>query len=126
MKQFCENPNCESPAVKEVPVSVNLPSDQKRSLCAACEEAYSWGVQHGVMTSWRPVWALAVADRGVIGHLGVFRRKKHAEEGLVDYLRAYQGYSGPAGRKAVRRWIREHDERLSVEISEQVIGTPPE
>ncbi|HUT59469.1 MAG TPA: hypothetical protein VNA25_16590 [Phycisphaerae bacterium] len=126
MKPFCENPNCESPAVKEVPVSVNLPSDQKRSLCATCEEAYSWGVQHGVMTSWRPVWVLAVADRGVIGHLAVFRKRKDADGGLVDYLRTYHGYSGSADRKAVRQWLGEHDERLSVEISEQVIASPPE
>ena len=126
VKPFCENPNCESPAVKEVPVSVNLPSDQKRSLCATCEEAYSWGVQHGVMTSWRPVWVLAVADRGVIGHLAVFRKRKDADGGLVDYLRTYHGYSGSADRKAVRQWLGEHDERLSVEISEQVIASPPD
>jgi hypothetical protein len=126
MKQFCENPNCDNPAFKKVRVSVTLPSDQVRSLCATCEEAYSWGVQHGVMTSWRPVWVLAVADRGVIAHLAVFRKRKDAEEGLVDYLRAYQGYAGPTDRKAVRRWLREHDERLSVEIGEQVIASPPE
>jgi hypothetical protein len=78
------------------------------------------------MTSWRPVWVLAVADRGIIAHLAVFRRRKDAEEGLVDHLRAYQGYSGRGDRKAVRRWLREHDERLSVEISERVIPSPPE
>jgi hypothetical protein len=79
-----------------------------------------------MMTSWRPVWVLAVADRGVVVHLGVFRKRKVAEEGLVDYLRTYHGYSGPGDRKAVRRWLREHDENLSVEISEQVIASPPE
>jgi len=126
MKRFCENPNCENAAIKKVRVSVALPSDQVRSLCAACEEAYAWGVQHGVMTSWRPVWVLAVADRGVIAHLAVFRKRKDAEESLVGYLRTYQGYSGPGDRKGARRWLRQHDERLSVEISEQVIGTPPE
>jgi len=126
MKRFCENPNCDNPAAKKVRVSVALPSDQVRSLCATCEEAYSWGVQHGVMISWRPVWVLAVADRGVIAHLAVFRKRKDAEEGLVDHLRAYQGYSGRGDRKGVRRWLREHDENLSVEISEQVVGTPPE
>jgi len=126
MKRFCENPNCENAAVKKVCVSVALPSDQARSLCATCEEAYAWGVQHGVMTSWRPVWVLAVADRGVVVHLGVFRKRKDAEEGLVDYLRTYHGYSGRSDRKAVRRWLREHDENLSVEIGEQVIASPPE
>ena len=126
MKRFCDNPNCDNPAAKKVRVSVALPSDQVRSLCATCEEAYAWGVQHGVMISWRPVWVLAVADRGVITHLGVFRKRKDAEEGLVDHLRTYHGYSGPGDRNAVRRWLREHDERLSVEISEQVIASPPE
>jgi len=47
MKDFCENPYCENPAAKVVPVSVNRPSDQRRTLCIPCEEAYSWGVQHG-------------------------------------------------------------------------------
>ena len=126
MKQFCENPNCDNPAVKKVRVSVALPSDQKRSLCATCEEVYSWGVQHGMMTSWRPVWVLVVADRGVVVHVAVFRKKKDAEEGLVDYLRTYHGYSGRGDSKGVRQWLSEHDERLSVEIGEQVIGSPPE
>jgi hypothetical protein len=30
-------------------VSVRNPSDQRRTLCVPCEEAYSWGVQHGTM-----------------------------------------------------------------------------
>ena len=50
MKEYCQNPFCENKAVKEVPVSVEKPSDQTRSLCAACEESYTWGVQHGRMT----------------------------------------------------------------------------
>ncbi len=50
MHEFCENPYCENPAVKEVPVSVDSPADQVRPLCAACEESYTWGVQHGRMT----------------------------------------------------------------------------
>ena len=47
MKQYCENPLCENRSVKEVPVSVRKPGDQKRALCAACEEVYTWGVQQG-------------------------------------------------------------------------------
>jgi len=50
MKEYCENPFCENKAVKDVPVSVDKPSDQTRSLCAACDEPYTWGVQHGRMT----------------------------------------------------------------------------
>jgi len=50
METYCQNPFCENKAVKEVPVSVENSSDQTRSLCAACEEPYTWGVQHGRMT----------------------------------------------------------------------------
>ena len=49
MEEYCQNQLCENKAVKEVPVSVEKPSDQTRSLCAACEESYTWGVQHGRM-----------------------------------------------------------------------------
>jgi hypothetical protein len=51
MKEFCEIENCENPGFKEVPVSVDKPSDQKRTLCATCDEAYSTGVQHGTFTA---------------------------------------------------------------------------
>ena len=47
MEEYCQNPLCENKAIKEVPVSVETASDQTRALCAACEESYSWGVQHG-------------------------------------------------------------------------------
>ena len=50
MEEYCQNPLCENEAVKEVPVSVRTASDQARALCAACEEVYTWGVQHGTMT----------------------------------------------------------------------------
>ena len=49
MKTYCENPLCKNRSVKEIPVSVRTPADQVRALCSACEEAYSWGVQHGQM-----------------------------------------------------------------------------
>ena len=51
MREFCENQLCENPSFKEVPVSVDDPADQTRTLCAACEEAYTWGVQHGTFTA---------------------------------------------------------------------------
>jgi transcription elongation factor Elf1 len=47
MEKYCQNPLCENEAVKQVPVSVGKASDQKRALCAVCEEVYTWGVQHG-------------------------------------------------------------------------------
>ena len=49
MKRFCENQYCENPGFKVVPVSAERASDGTRTLCAPCEEAYSWGVQHGFM-----------------------------------------------------------------------------
>jgi hypothetical protein len=54
MEKFCQNPLCENEAVKEVAVSVNTASDQIRAVCAACEEVYSWGVQHGRTTAPKP------------------------------------------------------------------------
>jgi hypothetical protein len=51
MKQYCENSLCLNEAVKEVPVSVRKPADQTRAVCAACQEVYSWGVQHGRMSA---------------------------------------------------------------------------
>jgi hypothetical protein len=51
MKDFCENQCCENPGAKVVPVSVRTPSDQQRTLCVTCEEAYSWGVQQGTISA---------------------------------------------------------------------------
>ncbi len=50
MEKYCQNPLCENIAAKQVPVSVHEPSDQKRALCAVCEEVYTWGVQQGQMS----------------------------------------------------------------------------
>lgn len=47
---FCENEYCENEAFKEVPVSVNRAGDETRWFCAACENAYAIGVQHGMFT----------------------------------------------------------------------------
>ena len=47
MNEYCDNPLCQNRSTKEVPVSVEHPSDQVRALCAGCEEVYTWGVQHG-------------------------------------------------------------------------------
>ena len=47
LNEFCENPYCDNPGSKQVPVSVTQAGDERRTLCVTCEEAYSWGVQHG-------------------------------------------------------------------------------
>jgi len=51
MEKYCQNPLCENEAVKVVAASVDKPADQKRALCATCKEVYTWGVQHGRMSS---------------------------------------------------------------------------
>ena len=117
MERFCENSLCENEAVKMVPVSVNKASNQKRSLCAACQEAYDWGVQHARMTPKRKrIWVLAVADRGVVVHGGAFSNKPKAVQGLVEYLRTNEDYTGPADMPRISDWLAEHDERLGVDI----------
>jgi hypothetical protein len=118
MKPFCDNPNCENPAFKEVPVSVRKPSDQTRTLCATCEESYGWGVQHGAMSGKvKEVWLVAVADRGVVAHVHGYADARTAIKALAAYLAEFNEYAGPADIRAIRRWLRQHDERLSVEIT---------
>ncbi len=117
MKKYCQNSLCDNEAVKEVPVSVRKPSDQKRSLCAACEEAYSWGVQQGTMSSQRKrLWILAIADRGMVVHGQAYGNRSQAVRGLAQYLKANESYTGPAEMPAISDWLAEHDERLSVEL----------
>jgi len=120
MKAHCENPLCESRSVKKVPVSVRKHGDQVRALCATCEEAYTWGVQHGRMPALKgALWILAVADSGIVAYAGVYSSQAGAEKGLVEYLREYEDYDGQDEPEHVRSWLEEHDERLSVEIVEQ-------
>ena len=47
MKKYCENYICDCDAVKTVPVSEAKYGDATRDFCAACDEAYTIGVQHG-------------------------------------------------------------------------------
>ncbi|MEN6425880.1 MAG: hypothetical protein ABFE13_10990 [Phycisphaerales bacterium] len=117
MERYCQNPLCENEATKIVPVSVDHPSDQKRSLCAVCEEAYSWGVQHGCMTSTpKRVWVLHVSSGGAAIHSGIFRSKRKAVQDLIQYMRTEEAYCGPGNLPGICDWIAEHDERLGVDI----------
>ena len=77
MHETCENPNCESPSFKEVPISGEAPGDQVRSLCVVCEEAYGWGVQHGLLSSAQPYsrqWKCPSCEKVI----------RHTYEALVD------------------------------------------
>ena len=49
MDRYCDNPRCENEATKSVRVSLDAPGDDTRALCAACDEVFAWGVQHGRM-----------------------------------------------------------------------------
>jgi hypothetical protein len=126
MKDYCENEYCESPGAKVVPVSVCKPSDQTRTLCVACEEVYTWGVQHGRITSQtKEVWLVAVADRGIVAHVQVYADAKTAIKALAAYLAEFNEYTGPADIRTIRRWLRQHDENLSVEVTVQRGLCPP-
>jgi len=117
MERYCQNPLCENEATKTVPVSVDKPSDQRRTLCAACDEAYTWGVQHGCFTSTpKKIWMLHVCDAGAAVHAGAFRNKRNAVRDLVVYLRDQEGYSGPEDLSGICDWLAEHNERLGVDI----------
>jgi len=117
MERYCQNPLCENEAAKVVAVSVDKPSDQKRSLCAVCEEVFSWGVQHGRISSVpKKVWVLHVIDAGTAVHGGVFRCKREAVRELTAYLRNHEGYRGPEDLSCICDWLAEHDEHLGVDI----------
>lgn len=117
MERYCQNPLCENEASKIVSVSVDRPSDQKRSLCAICKEAYSWGVQHGCMTSTpKRVWVLHVTDGGKVVHARIFSNRRAAVKDLVGYFRSQEGYRGPVDLPGISEWIAEHNERLGVDI----------
>ncbi len=117
METYCQNPLCQNQAFKEVPISVAKASDRRRSLCATCEQVYTWGVRHGQMTRHRKkVWVLAIADRGMVVQGQAFGSQRKAVQGLVEYLKTYEGYDGGADMAEVGEWLAEHDERLGAEI----------
>ena len=122
MKEYCENPLCGNRSIKEVPVSVRAASDQVRALCGTCEEVYTWGVQQGGMsTQKRPVWILALADRGLIAHVQIFVSESEAEKALAQLLRKYYCYEGEDDTHHVHAWLEDHAERFSMEIVESHI-----
>jgi len=121
MEKFCQNPLCENPGANEVPVSVERPADQVRTLCCPCHESYIWGVQYGRITAEsKRLWILAIADSGIVAHVQVYASQTAAQKGLARYLRKYHRYKGRDTADAVDNWLEDH-EHLSVEISEQLL-----
>ena len=117
MEKYCQNQYCENQAVRHVTVSVHKRSDQIRAVCAICEEAYSWGVQHGRMQSMpRQVWVMVVTERGTAIEAQVVRNQDEATKALTVYLRGHEGYDGAADMPSICDWLAEHDERLGVDI----------
>jgi hypothetical protein len=70
----------------------------------------------------KEVWLIAVADCGIVAHVRAFADAKAAITALDAYLAENNGYSGPADIQAIRRWLREYGENLSVEITCQRWG----
>jgi hypothetical protein len=93
MKEFCENEYCENPGAKVVPVSVDKPSDQRRTLCAPCEEAYTWGVQHGTITS-KSLAEMPLLSR-FLGHSGFVLLVKNTGDPSQHGPFEAWAYSGP-------------------------------
>lgn len=98
MTKFCENEYCDSPGAKVVPVSVERPSDETRTFCAPCEEAYTIGVQHG-----RKV---AEAKAAQAGHAGL-RVNDRELATILAALRFYQDGNLQDGRQISDEWIIE-------------------
>jgi len=119
MNEFCQNPLCENEGSKKVPVSVNGPGDQQRILCAVCEEAHSWGVQHGrMMAEHRPLCIAVVTDRGLVAYARAFPSQLEAENALVKYLTDHHGYRGGRCLHSLLEWVGEQA-YLTAEIIEQ-------
>ena len=117
--EFCDNPNCISRGVKDVPVSVNGPGDQQRTLCAVCEEAYTWGIQHGQFTAeGEPVFIAVVTDRGMVAYARAFRSRTEAEDALITYLTDHHGYKGGHELHLAYEWVGEQA-YLTAEIIDQ-------
>lgn len=117
MDANCQNPLCKGRAVTTVAVSMDKPSNQKRTLCTACEKAYSWGVRHGQMLC-RPkkVWVLCVSNKGLVFHTKAVASYAKAVKALAEYFRTTEGYAGPAELSSICNWMADYDERLGADI----------
>ena len=117
MERYCQNPLCENEATKMARVSVDTPSDQRRALCAVCEEVYAWGVQHGRMAvAPQTIWVLQVTDAGTVVHARAFKNRRKALRDLLAYLRTHERYTGPQDLSSICDWMAECNERLGVDI----------
>ena len=66
-------------------------------------------------------WVVVVTDKCRVIHVRAYGSKAAAREGLFKYLREHKDYDGQENLRAVRRWIKEHGEHLSINIVQQDI-----
>lgn len=66
-------------------------------------------------------WVVVVTDKCRVVHIRAYSSKTAARSGLFKYLREQHDYDGRENLRAVRGWIKEHGERLSVNIVQQDI-----
>ena len=91
----CQNSLCTNPGVIEIPVSIARYADNKRIVCAPCQEAYNWGIQHGkTLIRQIPLWIVVVADSGIIAHVTAHSDQECAVKDLDNYLKENHGYQG--------------------------------
>ena len=67
-------------------------------------------------------WVLIVTDKGAVVHVRAYSSKTAAQKGLFKYLQEDRDYDGRKSLRAVRKWIKEHGENLSVNIVQQDIS----
>jgi hypothetical protein len=67
----------------------------------------------------KPLWLLAIADRGMVVCTQAHPNEDAARKALVAHLRKYNGYKGTAAAAEVRQWLENHDKNLDVKIVRQ-------
>jgi len=67
-------------------------------------------------------WFVVLTDKCKIVRVRAYGSKTAARNGLFEYLREHRAYDGRENLRAVSKWLKEHDEHLSVNIVQQDIG----
>jgi hypothetical protein len=115
----CDNPRCRNPTAKAVSVSTKRPADGTRHLCSACEEAYTWGVQHGRFSAaMGRIWTAVVVYKGLIELVQPCVNASDAQRAIVEHLQKAHHYPGPASFGEASAWVAERADRFTVEIVE--------
>jgi hypothetical protein len=120
MKKYCQNPSCENEAMKEVSVSIRKPSDRKRTLCAACHKAYTWGVQYGQMATRGLLVEPPPQDQGPEPlYRVVYAIDVNAPDMRQAAERAYELMQDLASMRPVLDVLESSGERTRIDLSEE-------